>query len=108
MTLVPILKALFPLLRFLVRCTLPLSLNNTPNSHCPQPTDGDAEIKRAQQTMSRIGKQLLRDNKAANEKTTEKSSWKARDLLSILVRANMATDLPEHQRMSDEDVLDRM
>lgn len=57
--------------------------------------------------MSRIGNQLLRDSKKANENTTEKSSWKARDLLSLLLRANMATDLPEHQRMSDEDVLAR-
>jgi hypothetical protein len=58
--------------------------------------------------MSRIGSQLPRDSKATNEKTAEKNSWKARELLSILLRTNMATDLSEHQRMSDEDVLDRV
>ncbi|KAF9464574.1 cytochrome P450 [Collybia nuda] len=86
MTVVPMLRAWFPLLRFL-------------------PTDRDAEIKTAQKTMTRIGHQLLRESKKANEKITEKSSWKARDLLSLLLRANMSTDLPEHQRMSDEDIV---
>ena len=36
-----------------------------------------------------------------------KDSWKGRDLLSLLVRANMATDLPSNQRMSDDDVVAR-
>lgn len=27
------------------------------------------------------------------------------DLFALLVKANMATDLPDHLRMSDEDVL---
>jgi hypothetical protein len=104
MSIVPMLRAWFPPLRFLVRFYPGKCSKTHTNS---QPADRDAEIKRSQQTMSRIGNQLLRDSKAANEKATEKSSWKARDLLSLLVRANMATDLPEHQRMSDEDVLDR-
>ena len=63
--------------------------------------------------MDRIGKQLLRDSKAAilangggNEKV-EKSSWPGRDLLSLLLRANMSTDLPPNQRMTEEDVLAR-
>jgi hypothetical protein len=38
----------------------------------------------------------------------EKSSLQGRDLLSLLVRANMATDIPESQRITDEDVLARM
>jgi len=53
--------------------------------------------------MSRIGRELLRESKA----TGETSSSQARDLLSLLVRANMAKDLPESQRLSDEDVLAR-
>lgn len=66
--------------------------------------------------MGRIGSQLLHDAKAAvisshsTEKGVpiEKSSLQGRDLLSLLVRANMATDIPENQRISDEDVLARM
>ena len=63
--------------------------------------------------MARIGKELLLDAKAAARATAtekgeiEKNSLHGRDLLSLLVKANMATDIPESQRMSDEDVLAR-
>ena len=63
--------------------------------------------------MARIGNQLLRDSKAAvvaDEETggkLEKSTFKRRDLLSLLIRANMSTDLPASQRMTDDDVLAR-
>ena len=63
--------------------------------------------------MTRIGEELLAGAKAAaaegvTEKgEIEKSSLHGRDLLSLLVRANMDTDIPESQKMSDEDVLAR-
>lgn len=66
--------------------------------------------------MSRIGNQLLRESKAellaariedGNENIHGKDSNRARDLLSLLLRANTATDLPHDQRMTDEDVLAR-
>jgi hypothetical protein len=63
--------------------------------------------------MDRIGKMLLRDSKTAiladggENGKLEKSSWRNRDLLSLLLRANMSTDLPPNQRMTDEDVLAR-
>ncbi|KAG1852910.1 cytochrome P450 [Suillus tomentosus] len=77
------------------------------------PSDRDRKIDAAQKTMGRIGSQLLHDAKAAvisshsTEKggSIEKSCLQGRDLLSLLVRANMATDIPENQRISDEDVL---
>jgi hypothetical protein len=53
--------------------------------------------------MNRIGRQLLRESKASIH---DKSM--GRDLLTLLVKANMATDLPESQRLSDDDVLARM
>lgn len=31
----------------------------------------------------------------------------ARDLLSLLVRANVAVDIPSNQRLSDEDIIAR-
>ena len=37
----------------------------------------------------------------------EKNSLHGRDLLSLLIKANMATDIPESQRLPDEDVLAR-
>ena len=60
--------------------------------------------------MARIGNQLLRDSKAAvvaDEETggkVEKSTFERRDLLSLLIRANMSTDLPPSQRMTDDEV----
>ena len=63
--------------------------------------------------MARIGNQLLRDSKAAlvaDDGTGgkfEKSTFERRDLLSLLLRANMSTDLPPSQRMTDDDVLAR-
>jgi hypothetical protein len=55
--------------------------------------------------MARIGNQLLRESKARAAGTGEKE--RGRDLISLLVQANMETDLPASQRMSDEDVLAR-
>ncbi|KZT18878.1 cytochrome P450 [Neolentinus lepideus HHB14362 ss-1] len=73
------------------------------------PTNRNREVMRAKSAMSRIGNQLLSEKKAAvrgeNEKIVSKDAMQGRDLLSLLVRANMATDLPEGQRMRDEDVL---
>jgi hypothetical protein len=63
--------------------------------------------------MARIGNELLSGAKAAVQESTtekgeiEKNSLHGRDLLSLLVKANMATDIPESQRLSDEDVLAR-
>jgi hypothetical protein len=61
--------------------------------------------------MTRIGHGLLEESRAMvmSEKNSSlaKDSWKGRDLLSLLVRANMATDLPSTQRMSDADVVSR-
>ncbi|EGO00976.1 hypothetical protein SERLA73DRAFT_178985 [Serpula lacrymans var. lacrymans S7.3] len=77
------------------------------------PTEHGKKIDIAQKTMNRIGRQLLRESKEAviasqgGDKggLIEKSSMKGRDLLSLLVKANMATDIPDSQRISDEDVL---
>ena len=53
--------------------------------------------------MSQIGNQLLQQSKAQVAGTGEKRS--GRDLLSLLVTANMAND--NTQRMSDQDVIAR-
>ncbi|KAF8881924.1 cytochrome P450 [Gymnopilus junonius] len=89
---IPMLRAALPIFRFL-------------------PAARDEENKIANETMARIGDQLLRQSKAgilANEKEhgkVEKTAFKQRDLLSLLLRANMSTDLPPSQRMTDDDVL---
>ncbi|KAJ6606201.1 cytochrome P450 [Mycena vulgaris] len=65
----------------------------------------DATIDAAQKTMNRIGRKLLQDskNEMAENGTFEKG--RSRDLLSLLVRANTAKDIPASQQLSDEDVL---
>ncbi|KAJ4499391.1 cytochrome P450 [Lentinula lateritia] len=74
-----------------------------------QPSTSDSVKKEAQVTMERIGRDLLRQSKAHLAATGEKGDgWRARDLLSLLVRSNMSKDILEHQRMSDEDVISRI
>ncbi|KAF8626325.1 hypothetical protein AX15_004986 [Amanita polypyramis BW_CC] len=89
--LLPLIKGFFPALRFLK-------------------TERDAEVKKAKETMTRIGRELLKSSKAAvlavkKSSVIGKDTWGGRDLLSLLVKANIATDLPDNQRMSDDDVI---
>ncbi|KAJ7491080.1 cytochrome P450 [Mycena latifolia] len=69
------------------------------------PSKFDTTIQTSQATLMRIGRELLQEskNEMAESGTFEKG--RARDLLSLLVRANTAKDLPVSQRLSDEDVL---
>ncbi|KAI0318662.1 cytochrome P450 [Amylostereum chailletii] len=69
-------------------------------------------INAAHATMDRIGRQLLAEMKeavraaAANgDAKIERKDFRRKDLLSLLVKANMATDLPESGRLSDDEVL---
>ena len=63
--------------------------------------------------MARIGNTLLSNAKIAAQASAtekgeiEKNSLGSRDLLSLLVKANTATDIPQSQKLSDEDVLAR-
>lgn len=56
--------------------------------------------------MARVGTALLSDAKAALAHG-DQSGAKGRDLLSLLVHANTAEDIPASQRLSDKDVLAR-
>ncbi|KAF9559591.1 cytochrome P450 [Agrocybe pediades] len=80
-----IMRSLVPLLRFL-------------------PAPGDSKLKQAKDAVFRIGGVLLersKKNALAYAKTD-------RDVLSLLTRANMDPNLPENQRMSDEDVVSQI
>lgn len=69
--------------------------------------------------MRRIGSELIAEKKAAimrelNERKNKekddgvgRNDMQGRDLLTLLLKANMATDIPDSQRLSDEDVLAR-
>ncbi|TFK45671.1 cytochrome P450 [Heliocybe sulcata] len=67
-------------------------------------------VAHAQAVMTRIGRQLITEKKATaraemSGERFDRKAMQGMDLLSRLVRANMATDLNEKQRMSDEDIL---
>jgi len=71
------------------------------------PTERGPQIHQAQSAMLRIGKQILKDSKASLSLApkTERSSSRTKDLLSLLLKANTSVDIPDSQRLSDEDVL---
>lgn len=74
------------------------------------PVKQEREFAYAKSVMRRIGSQLITEKKAQilNSNTSgevEKASIQDRDLLSLLIRANMAKDLPESQQLSDEEIL---
>lgn len=68
--------------------------------------------------MTRIGLELVHSKKQAVRSVIDdkegslsqvgKNDISGRDLLSRLVAANMATDLPDNHRLSDHDVFSRM
>ncbi|KAI0360867.1 cytochrome P450 [Trametes cingulata] len=70
-------------------------------------------VKEASAVIKRVGLQLVQERKAAilreaEEKhldALERKDLQGRDLLTLLIRANMAKDVPESQRLSDADVL---
>ncbi|KAJ7667260.1 cytochrome P450 [Mycena rosella] len=55
--------------------------------------------------MDSIGRRLLADSKASLKADGGSVSGTERDLLSIMVKANMTSDIPDHQRLSDADVI---
>ncbi len=69
----------------------------------------------AQAVMRRIGLKLVADRKAeilaemntSGEKDPSKSGVRGRDLLTMLIKANMTIDDTNGQRLNDEEVLGR-
>ena len=63
--------------------------------------------------MRKIGMALIAEKKAsiqaeeAEGKGRTDARGGARDLLTLLLKSNMATEIPDNQRLSDEDVLAR-
>ena len=80
-----------------------------------QPTDRTRAIACMHKSIRSIGRNMISQKKAeilssseADSKgRVEKKNIQGRDLLSLLIKANMATDIPDHARMTDEDILAR-
>ncbi|KAJ6530019.1 cytochrome P450 [Mycena vulgaris] len=74
--------------------------------HSPNPLPGQKVAKNAKAKMSEIGHELLLDGKAAVKAAGgDKDLSSQRDLFSILLKANMAADVPGKSRLSDEEVI---
>ncbi|PBK58168.1 hypothetical protein ARMSODRAFT_846183, partial [Armillaria solidipes] len=65
------------------------------------PSQGKARLQAVQDTLMRLGRQLLVEAKVAGDSENEDN----KDLLSLLVRANVLPDVPVNQRMNEADVL---
>jgi cytochrome P450 len=69
---------------------------------------GQKAAKNAKAKMSDVGNQLLLEGKAAVKAAGgDKDISSHRDLLSLLLKANMAEDGPGKSRLSDEEVIAR-
>lgn len=74
-------------------------------------------VSHSKSVIRRLGAQLIKAKKADLQREVTKDaesggqgrrSPQGRDMLSLLVKANVAADLPNNPRLSDEDVLSRM
>ncbi|KAF7353977.1 hypothetical protein MVEN_01084200 [Mycena venus] len=60
---------------------------------------------KSQETMTRVGMKLLADSKREIAENGTFETGHGRDLLTLLVRANTAKEIPASQQLSDKDVL---
>lgn len=82
----------------------------------PIPTARSRVIDRALEDIRRIGSQLIQEKKAAvlaelssdGSGVVEKHDVQGHDLLSVLIKSNIASDMPESMRMSDSEILSQV
>ena len=98
LSVIPGLRAKYPVLRFLVRITI--STGSFYHLICIglQPAPNDDARRKATAVMNRIGTGLLEESKGVK-------SFQRRDILSVLAQANSMED-KAHQ-MNEEDVMSR-
>ncbi|KAI0302842.1 cytochrome P450 [Multifurca ochricompacta] len=80
------------------------------------PTPRSRALDRAFEVVQRIGSRLIKDKKAVvlTESNTdgsgvvEKQDVRGHDLLSLLIKSNIASDMPESMRMSDSEILSQV
>lgn len=69
------------------------------------PDERERKIRAAHATMERIGKELIDEKQRSIRAGDSKAA--GRDLLTLLIQANIDKDVPAHLRMSDDEVLGR-
>jgi hypothetical protein len=83
--------------------------------YLPQPTARSRLLDRSLGVIRRIGSQLIQEKKAAvlaelssdGAGVVEKHDVQGHDLLSLLIKSNIASDMPTDMRMSDSEILSR-
>ncbi|KAI0318463.1 cytochrome P450 [Amylostereum chailletii] len=79
-----------------------------------QPTTYTRNAKRSLDVVHRIGNRLVSEKKAAvlneagGKRTIAKDDIEGHDLLSLLIKANMAADMPDSMRLTDAEVRDQV
>lgn len=68
------------------------------------PTFDDYQLQKAHVSLRKIGRQLVADGKAAAKYSDKHGAGTTKDLLSLLIHANLASDGP---KLSDEEVIAR-
>ncbi|KAJ7737736.1 cytochrome P450 [Mycena metata] len=70
------------------------------------PLPGSRLTAEANRKLTATGSQLVSESKARiNTAEGEKTVGSGRDLLSLIVKANLSTDLPESQRLNESEVI---
>ncbi|CAK5266338.1 unnamed protein product [Mycena citricolor] len=69
------------------------------------PLPGWTVTRYAKKKLYAIGKEIMEKSKAESAALGSKELGSGRDLLSILMKANMSSDVPASQRMSDAEVI---
>lgn len=114
MTFRRIFGDIFPRLNFFVSLSKHdlADIGASVDNMCLQPDERSKIVAASRAAVRRIGMQLITDKKAAVAAArasgeVKKKDVGGRDLLALLIRANMAIDIPDSQRLSDEEVLSR-
>ncbi|CAK5284492.1 unnamed protein product [Mycena citricolor] len=69
------------------------------------PLPGTALTRYANGKLRAIGQEILNKSKAGSAALKFEDLSSGRDLLSLLIKANVSSDVPESQRMSDAEVI---
>ena len=111
------LQALFPIFRRIVSTTtlLPQLKVKKLCVTLLQPTNRSRVLDREFESVRRIGSELVEEKKNAvlaecnvdGSGSIGKEDVRGHDLLSLLIKSNITSDMPEHMRMSDSEMLSR-
>ncbi|KAJ7473713.1 cytochrome P450 [Mycena galericulata] len=69
------------------------------------PVPGTRNRRKTHDTLKSIGKQIVWASKASLKASQEEKTEGKRDVLSVLLKANLSSDLPESHRLSEAEVI---